>query len=63
MLPSPAASIVDCHVFVEFGITKPNAKFHSGVGVGGGCECVVVVSSGVIDMSGVCGMSENSSKL
>ncbi len=23
------ASIVDCQVLVEFGITKPNSKFHS----------------------------------
>lgn len=26
---SGAASIKDCHVFVEFGITKPNSKNHS----------------------------------
>jgi hypothetical protein len=26
---SGAASINDCHVFVEFGITKPNSKNHS----------------------------------
>lgn len=26
---SGAASIRDCHVFVEFGITKPNSKNHS----------------------------------
>uniref|UniRef100_A0A1I8GSG7 Protein kinase domain-containing protein n=2 Tax=Macrostomum lignano TaxID=282301 RepID=A0A1I8GSG7_9PLAT len=28
---SGAASIIDCQVFVEPGITKPNSKFHSGV--------------------------------
>merc|ERR1712039_525803 len=29
---SSAASMVCCHVFVEFGITKPNWKFHSSNG-------------------------------
>ncbi len=26
---SGAASMSDCHVFVDLGMTKPNSKFHS----------------------------------